>query len=266
MTPGTARTRVKQGLARIPDPGPAAGMTMLIYHRVGGGSRDERDLAVPAFHEHLRILAHHEVLGINEAWSRVQAGDLSPSVVLTFDDGFADVYAHAWPELHEHRVPFTLYLATAYLGGTMHWDGSTATSAGPGLSWPQVEEMVGSGLATVGAHTHHHVRPEALTVAELEACDAAIEAHVGRRPAHFAYPWGIPVPAMSSELRQRYRTAATGRLGRNTPGVDPILLRRVPVRRSDPRGFFAAKLTGSLHAERAYTRMVDAAKRVGLHA
>jgi hypothetical protein len=123
-----------------------------------------------------------------------------------------------------------------------------------------------SGLCTVGNHTHRHVRPEQLDVRELDACSDAVEARLGHRPAHFAYPWGIPVPAMEAQLRTRFRSAVTGRLGRNGPGTDPLHLRRVPVRRSDPPEFFRAKLTGRLGPERAYATVVATAKRAGVRA
>jgi peptidoglycan/xylan/chitin deacetylase (PgdA/CDA1 family) len=245
--------------------GGSAGATLLIYHRVGGGSPDERDLEPAAFKRQLDVLADHDVLPLDAALDRLDRGDSAPSVVLTFDDGFADVHEHAWPLLRDRQVPFTLYLASAFVGGTMHWDGSTAKAAGPALNWQQLDEMLASGLMTLGNHTHRHVRPEVLSRAELEECDEAVEQRLGVRPAHFAYPWGIPVPRMAPDLRSRFRSACTGRLGRNLPGGDPLLLHRVPVRRTDPIGFFSAKMRG-LGAERAYAGIVRGAKAIGARA
>jgi peptidoglycan/xylan/chitin deacetylase (PgdA/CDA1 family) len=253
-------------LSRAASQHPAQGVTVLIYHRVGGGSPDERDLAVSEFEAQLNALDGHDVVSLDEALDRLDAGARSSGVVLTFDDGFADVHANAWPLLRERGVPFTLYLATGYVGATMHWDGSTAKAAGPALTWDQVEEMAASGLCTVANHTHMHVRPERLSEAELDGCDAAVEQRIGVRPRHFAYPWGIPVPAMEPELRARYRSAVTGELGRNLPGTDPMRLRRVPVRRTDPIEFFRAKLTGRLGPERSYAALVSLAKKAGAHA
>jgi hypothetical protein len=126
--------------------------------------------------------------------------------------------------------------------------------------------MVASGLCTVGNHTRTHARPEALTEAELDSCSDDLERHLLVRPRHFAYTWGIPVPEMEPALRARFRTAATGRLGRNQPGVDLLRLRRVPVRRTDPAQFFRAKLVGGLGPERAYAGIVAVAKKVGARA
>ena len=204
------------------------------------------------------------MVAIDEALDGLGRGDTSPKVVLTFDDGFRDLYDNGFPLLRERGLPFTLYLTTGYVGGVMHWEGSTAHDADAlALRWDQVEEMAASGLATIGNHTHGHVRPEQLNVEELDRCSEQITSRLGVVPAHFAYTWGVPVPAMEASLRERFRSAATGKLGRNLPTTDLMRLHRVPVRGSDPLDFFAAKLAGHLLPERVYAGIVAAAKRVG---
>lgn len=231
---------------------------------VGGGTSNELDVEPAAFARQVDRLAEHDVVSLDTALDRLDAGDRAPSVVLTFDDGFADVYVHAWPLLRERRLPFTIYLATAHVEAPMVWEGSTARGAsGTGLSWGQLAEMNESGLCTIGNHTHTHVPAADLTEAELDACTAAIAERLGVPARHFTYPWGIPVPSMEAALRQRFRSASSGLLGRNQPETDRMRLRRVPVRRSDPDAFFAAKLTGPLGPERAYAALVRAAKWAG---
>lgn len=262
---GGTRARVKKILSALQRKTSPSGATLLIYHRIGGGTTDELDLPADAFARQIDLLGGHDVVSLDAALDRLDAGSTTPSVVLTFDDGFADVYANAWPVLRERRLPFTIYLASAYVSETMQWEGSTAKgAAGRGLSWDELGEMVESGLCTVGNHTHNHVRPEVLSEAEVDACTEAIETNLTVTPRHFTYPWGIPVPSMEGALRARFRSASTGVLGRNQPGVDPIRLTRVPVRRSDPDRFFTAKLSGNLAAERVYARLVSAAKGLGV--
>lgn len=256
------KVALARGLGRVGRP---RGATFLIYHRVGGGSRDERDLAPDAFARQLDVLAEHDVRSIDQALDRLDAGDEAPSVVLTFDDGFGDMYEHAWPLLKERNLPFTLYLATAYIGGRMHWEGSTATSDGAALTWDEVRTMAGSGLCTLGNHTHRHIPPERLTTAELDECSAAIERETGQVPMHFAYPWGRPVEGLKAEVATRFRSAVTGELGRNRPAQDRLLMQRLPVRRTDPLPFFSAKLHG-LAAERTYGTVVRVAKAAGARA
>lgn len=259
-----ARGILKSGLAWLHRPGAVRGATLLIYHRVGGGTTDELDLPTATFERHLELLAGDDVLSLDAALDRLDAGDSRPSVVLTFDDGFEDVYRNAWPLLREREVPFTVYLAAGFVGRTMQWEGSTARgAAGQGMTWEQLAAMVESGLCTVGNHTHDHVRPEALTEADLDACTEAVREHLGVETKHFTYPWGIPVPDLQPALRARFRSASTGILGRNLPDTDRMLLKRVPVRRTDPDRFFAAKLIGNLVPERVYGAIVRLAKRLG---
>ncbi|GAA2168127.1 hypothetical protein GCM10009826_46750 [Humibacillus xanthopallidus] len=258
---------MKQGLALANPAGKRDGATLLIYHRIGGGTRDELDVPGGRFARHVRLLEGHDVVALDTALDRLDAGDTRESVVLTFDDGFEDVHTNAWPHLREHSLPFTVYLASGFVSRPMVWEGSTAKgSSGIGMSWAQLAEMVDSGLCTIGNHTHRHVPPQSLSVEELDTCTEATEHHLGVTPAHFTYPWGVSVPAMEDELRSRFRSASTGQLGRNLPDTDRMRLRRVPVRQSDPDAFFAAKLTGGLVPERAYAGVVGLAKKVGLRA
>src|SRR5690625_5011153 len=207
------RASIKRALAQFGSRRPGQGMTLLTYHRVGGGSADELDLDATTFAAQVEALSRHDVVSLDAAAQMldddaVRAG----AVVVTFDDGFADMYEHAWPRLAERRLPFTLYLATAYIGGDLRWEGSTAQSAlGAALTWDQIGEMADSGLCTIGNHTHRHVVPTRLTPDELDACNDAIEQRLGVRPRHFAYPWGrVAPPAAEAEVRTRFRTAATG--------------------------------------------------------
>ena len=260
------RRGIKRGLAAASLPDrlrPARGATLLIYHRIGGGTPDERDLPTPDFEAQVEVLTRHRVVSLDTALDELDAGDDAPKVVLTFDDGFADLYTSAWPLLREAELPFTLYVTTAYLDGTMHWPGSTSQHPGPALTWAQLEELAASPLVTIGNHTHTHPRPEALSAEELDRCSGLLERRLGTVPAHYAFTWGVPVPHAVELLRERFRSAATGQVGRNLPGADPIVLARVPVRGSDPLPFFQAKLHGGLGAEHAYERIVRTAKRLG---
>ena len=43
------------------------------------------------------------------------------TVVVTFDDGFADVHAAAWPALRRHGIAATVFVATGFVGATSGW-------------------------------------------------------------------------------------------------------------------------------------------------
>lgn len=263
-TPSGARTRLKRRLAPLGRIGRPQGAGLLIYHRIGTATDDELEVRPEQFAAQLDVLdaAGSEVVALDTALDRIACGDDRPAVVITFDDGFADVYERAWPLLSERGWPFTVYLATAYVGATMRWEGAQGDGGGRGLTWDQLGEMAASGLCTVGNHTHTHVLPSRLSTAELDRCSDAIEAHLGVRPDHFAYPWGVDVASMHPALDVRFRSAATGAVGRNHHGADLLSLRRLPVRRTDPVEFFRAKVAGGPVPEYLYGAAVGLAKSV----
>jgi peptidoglycan/xylan/chitin deacetylase (PgdA/CDA1 family) len=232
-------------------------------HLVGGGTPDERDLETEQFERQLEELQRFRVVGLDAALDELDRGDETPKVVLTFDDGFAEVYTTAWPRLRDAGLPFTLYVTTAYLDGLMHWPGSTSQHPGPALTWQQLEELAASPLVTIGNHTHTHARPEALTAEELDTCSELLEQRLGvsvrRLLLHVGGPGagGPPLLERGSGRRRPAWSAGT------TPLQDRLDLHRIPVRGTDPLGFFRAKLSGGLGAERAYERIVQTAKRAG---
>lgn len=256
---------MKQALAVGARLGRPRGLTVLTYHRVGGGTTDELDVTVDAFAGQLDALLDvgADVVALDAALDRLAAGDGRPTVVITFDDGFAEVHRNALPLLVERRLPFTLYLTAGLVGAAMRWEGSSGSSQGaPSLTWDAIDDLRASGLCTLGNHTWSHATPATVAADELERCSEEIERRTGEAPTHYAYTWGVVVPAIEPFVRSRFRSAVTGTVGRNDVGSDHHRLRRVPVRRTDPRSYFVAKVAGSLAAEHAYDGAVRVAKAI----
>jgi peptidoglycan/xylan/chitin deacetylase (PgdA/CDA1 family) len=97
-------------------------LLILCYHGVTDGDLNQWNPSlfkhVEDFSRRLSLLreANCNVLGLGEALKRLEDGSLpSRSVVLTFDDGFADFGRVAWPILREFGFPATLYLTTYYM-------------------------------------------------------------------------------------------------------------------------------------------------------
>lgn len=101
---------------------------ILMYHRVtpdGEGVPDysPNGMAVTPheFAMQMRFIsAHYDVVPFSRVVSAVTAGDKLPAdmCVVTFDDGWRDVYQYAFPVLKAHGIPATVFLTTGYAGGT----------------------------------------------------------------------------------------------------------------------------------------------------
>jgi peptidoglycan/xylan/chitin deacetylase (PgdA/CDA1 family) len=89
------------------------------------------------------------------------------------------------------------------------------------LDWEEVRALQADPLVTIGGHTTDHVNLKAATQTQartqMQENADAIEARLGRRPAHFAFPYGGTGEAGPREFRiaaeRGFRTAVTTRAG-----------------------------------------------------
>jgi peptidoglycan/xylan/chitin deacetylase (PgdA/CDA1 family) len=106
----------------------SATSVILLYHRVIELPSDPYRLCVTPQHfaEHLQVvrrLGHPESLG--DLSRRLRDGTLRrQSVVVTFDDGYADCLENANPLLDRYDVPATLFVTSGYVGSDREfwWD------------------------------------------------------------------------------------------------------------------------------------------------
>jgi len=212
---------------------PPSGITILTYHRVGGGTGGPVDLGVAEFREQLAVLAEHcRVLGLDEAVGELQTGPgCADGVVLTFDDGTADFADHVVPALVDAGLPALLYLASGFVE-----DGRPFAPGVPPVTWSALRDAAQTGIVTVGSHTHDHLvlrrlAPAAARDNLLRSVDT-IGDRLDCRPLHFAYPKAVIPPAsVAHEVRRLFSTASVAGNRVNTGDRhDRYRLTRSPVR------------------------------------
>jgi len=90
------------------------------------------------------------------------------------------------------------------------------------MDWPEIVELAADPLVTIGAHTVNHnmlkkLVDESAVRAEMAMSRAVLEAALGKRPQHLAYPVGDPTSAGPREFRIAaelgFKTAVTTRPG-----------------------------------------------------
>jgi peptidoglycan/xylan/chitin deacetylase (PgdA/CDA1 family) len=232
------------------------GPRVLIYHQVVPNPQRQMEVSVDAFEAHLFWLrANAQVVDLEEAILKRGHPDAHKLFVLSFDDGYADLFDTVYPSLDESAMPFTLYLSTKHI--------ETQEPMSPGsqpLTWDQIGKMAEGGLMTLGAHTHNHMDLRHASVSEMEddlgLSNQLIEDRVGIVPIHFAYPWGYWSPLADTVVRGHYQTAALGGGRPLTSEVDPYLIHRMPVQRSDEAFFFRRKAKRGMRLEEKLRRML----------
>jgi peptidoglycan/xylan/chitin deacetylase (PgdA/CDA1 family) len=146
-------------------------------------------------------------------------------VILTFDDGYADAYDHAFRLLEQYDMVGTFFVVTEWIDQQR-----------PGyLTWPQAREMAEAGMAI---QSHSRTHPDLTNgcdydclVYQLLGSVQTIEAEIGVRPRFFCYPSGRYDPMVMEVLRQVDVVAAVTTQGGTLHVSDrPLELKRARVR------------------------------------
>lgn len=205
---------------------------ILMYHYVSevpaGADALRRDLTVtPArFAEHLDYLAGGGFTAVTLAYlaSALRGEVALPAkpIVLTFDDGYDDAFANAYPALAERGMTGVFFVVSGFMEQAGY------------LSWAQAAEMKQSGME-IGSHSATHLNLTNLghdaLMAEIDGAAVAIEEALGERPASFCYPLGRYNTDVVNAVRETGHLAAvTTADGTLHSAASLYRLRRVRVR------------------------------------
>lgn len=205
----------------------------LVYHGIGSGSDGEGGFVVPpeSFGEHLATLRAAGMQAVTAAQVAEAFGGGTPlpdhAVMISFDDGRTDAIMWADPLLEQAGMTATMFVISG-------------AAARPGVyyaGWDRLKSAARSGRWDIQAHTDDSHRehqaagggslPRLTSLAPGESLEeyrrrvaddldrnrSAIEAHIGRLPVAFAYPFG-----------------AYGAERTNDPGIRSILAEEVVAR------------------------------------
>lgn len=226
---------------------------ILMYHSVAAEPvRATKRLAVSpsALREQLAWLTDHGFTGMTffDAAETLRVCDLPDrTVVLTFDDGYADFATTALPLLERFGFPATLFVTTGWVAD------AGANSAGRPLDrtlrWEQIRDIAQSGIE-IGAHGHSHAALDELSDddlrMELTHPRALLEDCIGKPVPTVAYPFGYSSPRVRRAARAAgYSYGAAVRNIRATPAADPFRLPRLTIRRNTRPALFAEAVSGS---------------------
>ncbi len=235
-------------------------IAILTYHSIDD-SGSVLSTSPRVFAEQMRILSQldTDVVNIEEVARRTNDScGIKPAVAITFDDGFSNVYEHAFPVLCRYGFPGTIFLVTDYCGGMNSWP-----SQPPGimpqllLSWNQIREMSQAGI-TFGSHTRTHPNLTQIsaraTEDELIGSKHAIEDALGAPVESFAYPYGTYHEQVKELTKRHFSLACSTRLGFVHPGSDRHALERLDMyyfqRASLMRHLFSPAVDGYVRARR----------------
>lgn len=221
---------------------PMAPVPILLYHSVSEQPHPGiRNFSVgPAvFERHLDLIvaSGRRAVTVSDLVAARQARRSDGrEVVITFDDGFADLLDNAAPALAVRGLPSTAYLTTGALRGRP----AVAVPGLPALlreaamcSWSDLPGLAGAGME-LGAHSLTHRRMDELAsdqiALELSGSRRALEDTLGRAVPSFAYPHGCADRRCREQAAKAgFQSACGVRNALSPPGDDTMMLARLTV-------------------------------------
>ena len=211
-----------------------------------------------------------QVVGLRErgwrfvslAEMRADRGRTPGRVAVTFDDIYGSVAVHAAPVLRRLGVPWTAFVATAFVGDDAPmppdaWAHAHADVVDPLAYRPitpqELHALAADPIVEIGAHTHTHEdfsgRPEAFQ-ADLQTNLDVLRETVGVERPPFAFPFGRTAHGLAGGALTE-AALALGVDGTFTtdgdpvpPGTDPVDWPRINVHAWDTPATLDAKLGG----------------------
>ena len=206
----------------------ATGIPVLNYHQVEPKDGNPLTLWPEQFEAQMEYLAAEDytTITIDEMMDALENSTSLPekSVIITFDDGYADNYEYVYPILKKYGFKATIFLIYDFTNTYPNY-----------LTWDQVAEMKDSGLIHFESHTMTHANLAELTsVDELrhEIADShdLLSEKLGYDMHYIAYPGG----RVNEEIERitsaaGYRGGFTVHYGLSTPAEGRYQMDRIPI-------------------------------------
>jgi len=187
-------------------------LPVFIYHHVvpgrASGSRVTRTLFVTPddFEQQLKYLKDNDyrTISFDDLADCLEYGVPAPehAAIITFDDGWANQFAYAFPLLQKYDFTATFFIVTDYLDHPNF------------MTTDQLKVLIAAGM-TIGSHSRSH--PALATIGnprrledEISGSKAWLEERLGVPVDSFAYPYGSYTAAVVAVVKAAgYRTART---------------------------------------------------------
>jgi peptidoglycan/xylan/chitin deacetylase (PgdA/CDA1 family) len=174
-------------------------------------------------------------------------GNPSRTLLLTFDDGYRELYDVVLPGLEKRGIPLHVFVVTDYIGRNNDWDLSLGRRPYPHLGWREIDDMARRGV-TFGSHGASHGDFTAMgdgeVRTELGRSKSVLESRLGKPIRTVSWPFGRCNDRTKYAAREAgYDAAFSLYPAHHNTVFDRYAIRRNGVYIIDRPGWIRAKLT-----------------------
>ena len=204
----------------------AANVVILQYHHVSETTPRVTSVTPEELRQHMRYLTENDfkVIPLTQAVDAFQNdnADSLPdkAVVITFDDGYQNVFDYAAPILKEFNLPYTVFVNPRLLANHDFY-----------MGWDELRQLQQQGALIVNhSQSHQHLirrladeneqQWQQRVSDDISSAQQAIDDALGQQPKYFAYPYGEYSPALETLLQEMGYVAFgqhSGPWGKYTP-------------------------------------------------
>jgi peptidoglycan/xylan/chitin deacetylase (PgdA/CDA1 family) len=209
------------------------GVPVLIYHAVDNHQFGSRELIVNSqeFYKQMEYLHVQKYTTLTFNNIRAYCKYKNP-ILITFDDGYRDIYFYAFPVLKEFKLQATIFL----IAGLIDHPGY--------LTQKEIGEM--SEVFSFESHTLTHPKLDTMSVSEIEKeCGKSkdiIESLTSRPVNALSFPFGRDDRNVLAVAKKYYKYCVTTRYGNYSNGDNPYEINRIYINHSDTMDTFRKKI------------------------
>lgn len=204
---------------------------VLLYHHVDDNTPKSTSVTPAQFEAHMAYVHENFIVKpLDEVITALRNHTPLPdkTVVITFDDGYDNIYKNAHPILRKYGMPYTIFINPDVIG-----------KQGNQLTWNEVSAMQKEGVSFAN-HTLDHLHmlnklPNESQAGWLERvwqnveqAEADIAKHTGQSLRYLAYPFGEYNQALAHALTEHGYVGFGQQSGAIGPSSDFTALPRYP--------------------------------------
>lgn len=239
---------------------------VLVYHKTSPLSEMSEDIwnVTPTkFRQQLQLLKKmkYKVLPVVDLQKLLRESETLPdkTVCITFDDGYADNFKYAIPELEVNNFTADFYISTKYIDDKKPFEFLSDSSLSEGqlssifpFERQHVDELRETGFG-LHSHAHEHIQFQELDESQI---DQQIRKSFNflrklgvKSDKSFVVPYGAWGPTLSRTIsvlkENQVESAFMGAWGSVKPSSDLLNLPRLPVYGCDSNLSFYLKISGA---------------------